>query len=393
MSKSLEYVDGQVVINLAKRLIKSQSPSGNEKKLATLMAIEMKKAGFNLVQYDEHNNIVGVMPGIGKGKTLVLVGHIDTVPPGEMVGAFDPQEVDGSKFGTRGKVITGRGSCDMKGALAAMISSGSALKRARARLKGNFVVVGLASTKNGNSTGLKNLLKKFEIEPHFIVSCAPTNLQINIAHPGQATYELVANGKMTNIGNPKHGESAILKMNKIIDCLQQNVVLPEDKRFGKANMIISSVSSTPVGESHSIPNQCNALLVRQFFKGENPEEIKNSFIEILKKNNFKEHDVTINLKRAFGPLDVNPKSEIISIIEAAKDLAIGKAAKISQWVSGVNISEIFDVNIPVVGFGPGDEKFAHTSMEHIPMDQIVKAAKVYTVLAEKICIQMKEKDS
>ena len=393
MSKSLEYVDDQVVIDLTKRLIKSQSPSGNEKKLATLMAIEMKKAGFNLVQYDEHNNIVGVMPGIGRGKTLVLVGHIDTVPPGEMLSAFDPQEVDGSKFGSKGKVITGRGSCDMKGALAAMICAGSALKRARARLKGNFVVVGLASTKNGNSTGLKKLLKKFEIDPHFIVSCAPTNLDINTAHPGQATYELVANGKMTNIGNPKQGESAILKMNRIIECLHQNVELPEDKRFGKANMIVSSVSSTPIGESHSIPNKCNALLVRQYFKGEKPNEIQNNFVEILKKNNFKEQDVSIQLKRAYNPLEVNPKSEIVSVIEAAKQLAIGKGTKISQWVSGVNISELFDVNMPVVGFGPGDEKFAHTSIEHVPMDQVVKAAKVYTVLAEKICIQMKEKDS
>ncbi|NHJ32683.1 MAG: M20/M25/M40 family metallo-hydrolase [Asgard group archaeon] len=391
MSKSLEYVDEQNSIDLTKRLIKSQSQSGNEKKLATLMAIEMKKAGFNLVQYDEHNNIVGIMPGLGRGKSLVLVGHLDTVPAGAMENPFNPVEIDGTKLGTRGKVITGRGACDTKAALAAMLCAGSALKRARARLKGDFVIIGLANTKTGKSTGLKQLIKKFELTPNFVVSCTPTNLEINTAHPGQATFEILAKGKMANIGNPKQGENAILKMNKIINYLKENAVLPEDKRFGKANMIISSITSNTVGESHSIPNLCQALLVRQFFNNENPETIRNEFLEILSKHNIKEQDVEINLKRFFKPHSVNSKEEIISIIQESRNIAFGKSAKISQWNSGVNVSEIFDIELPIVGFGPGDEKFAHTPIEHVPVDQVVKAAKAYTVLAEKICVQMKEK--
>ncbi|MHA1212271.1 MAG: M20 family metallopeptidase, partial [Candidatus Heimdallarchaeota archaeon] len=293
MSKSLEYLDEQVVIELAKRLIKNKSESGNEKKIATLLAIEMKKAGFYRVQYDEHNNIVGIMPGLTNGKSLVLAGHIDTVPPGSMPDAFNPQQIDGSKLGTKGQVLTGRGACDMKGALAAMICAGSALKRARARLKGDFIVVGLAKTKTGESTGLKELLKKFELKPNFVVSCAPTDLEINTAHPGQATYELIAKGKMTNIGNSGAGENAVLKMNKIIDCIQANVSLPEDKQFGKANMIISSIASHPIGEAHSVPNLCQALLVRQFFKDEDPEKIKEDLKATLKANNFDETDIDI----------------------------------------------------------------------------------------------------
>ncbi|NHJ39265.1 MAG: M20/M25/M40 family metallo-hydrolase [Asgard group archaeon] len=392
MSKVLEYVDEQSVIDLTKRLIKSQSLSGNEKKLATLMAIEMKKAGFNLVQYDEHNNIVGVMPGLTKGKSLVLAGHIDTVPPGSMTNPFSAEEMDGSKLGTRGKVIRGRGACDMKGALAAMISTGSALKRARARLKGDFIVVGLAKTKIGKSSGLKALLNKFELKPDYIVSCNPTNMQINTAHPGQAIYRLISKGKMTNIGNPSDGDNAILKMQKIIDCIKNNAKLPEDKRFGQANLIISSIASNPLNEAHSVPYLCNALLVRQYFKDELPEKIQEDFISILKQNNLKEQDVEIQLERFFKPHEVGPKEEIIDIIQEAKIIATGKPANIGQWISGTNISEIFDVNYPIVGIGPGDAKFAHTSIEHTPVNQIIEAAKLYVVLTEKICIQMKVKE-
>jgi len=392
MSKSLEVIDEQSVIELAKRLIKSESTSGNEKKLATLMAIEMKKAGFNKVQYDEKtNDIVGVMLGLGKGKSLVLAGYIDTVPTGTMPDPYLAKEMDGAKLGTRGKVIYGRGACDMKAALAAMISTGAALKRSRARLKGNFAIVGLANSKTGKSSGLRKLMQKFELNPDYLVSCAPTNLDINIAHPGQATYNVVTQGKMSNIGNPEKGDNAILKMHNVIDCLLKNANLPEDKRFGKAKMVLSSISSLPLGQSHSVPCICQALLVRQIFKGENPEKIKTEFLNLLKKNNYKEDEIGISLARHFKALETASDAEIINIIQDAKNIALGKSAKIGQWTSGVNISELFDLDTPIVGFGPGNEDFAHTPVEHVPVDQIIKATKVYTVLAEKICVQMKDK--
>ncbi|NHJ85106.1 MAG: M20/M25/M40 family metallo-hydrolase [Asgard group archaeon] len=393
MSKSLEQLDEKSVVDLAKRLIKTQSLSGNEKKFATLLAIEMQKAGFTQVHWDDESNIVGVMPGLGTGKTLVLVGHIDTVPPGDMPDPFSAQETDGSKLGTKGKVIVGRGACDMKAAFAGMISASLAMKRARARLKGNYVVVGMSNSKNGKSIGLKEILKKFEIKADFVVSCAPTNLDINISHPGKAIFEIVTKGKMSNIGNPLQGDNAILKLAKVIECLYENAVLPEEKRYGKANMIISSISSEPLGESHSIPNLCKALLIRQYFKNESPEKIRDDFLELLKKNNYKEAEVSVQLERYYDALDTNPKEEIISVLQTASTIATGKEAKIGHWSSGVTISELLDVNIPIVGFGPGDEKFAHSPYEHVPVDQVIKAAKVYTVLAEKICVQMKDKSS
>ena len=392
MSKSLQVIDEQPIIDLTKRLIKNESTSGNERKLATLLAIEMKKAGFNIVQYDEKSyDIIGIMPGLGKGKTLVLVGYIDTVPPGSMVDPFLGKEMDGSKLGTKGKVIYGRGACDMKGALAAMISAGAALKRCRARLKGNFAIIGLANTKTGKSSSLKALLKKFELKPDYIVACGPTNLNINTTHPGQATFEIVSKGKMSNIGSISKGENAILKMNNILDCLLKNAVLPDDKNYGKASMFISSILSSPVGESHSIPNLCHALLVRQIFTGENPEKILEEFKVVLKKNNFTDEDVSFTLKKSFLPHSIDSKEEIISIIQDAKDIALNKSAKLGYWSNGYNVKELFDIDLPIVGFGPGEDQYSHTPNEHVSINQVIDATKVYSVLAEKICVQMKEK--
>jgi acetylornithine deacetylase/succinyl-diaminopimelate desuccinylase-like protein len=392
MSKSIDHIDEQAVIDLTKRLVKSESVSGNEKKLVTLLAIEMKKAGFNLVQYEKNNNnIVGVLPGSGKGKTLCLVGHIDTVPEGGMKDAFNPKIVDGSKFGTKSKVLTGRGTCDMKTALAAMISAAGALKRSRSRMKGDFIVVGLANTKTRKNAGLQEVLKKFDLHPDFVVSGAPTNLEINTAHPGQAIFEIITKGKMANIGNRAIGENAILKMNNIIDCLVENVKLPKDERFGQANMIISSMLSKPVGESHSVPNLCQALLVRQYFANEDPTKIKDDFYKILKKNGFKKEEILVNLHRAIVPYKVEPKEQIIDIIQEVRSFVVGKKASLGEWTGYTTISDIYKIDLPVVGIGPGDEKYAHTAIEHVPVDQIALAAKIYSVLGERICVAMKDK--
>jgi succinyl-diaminopimelate desuccinylase len=180
-------------------------------------------------------------------------------------------------------------------------------------------------------------------------------------------------------------------MNKVLTCLTENAVLPENKRFGKANMIISSITSLPVDEFYAIPSMCKALLVRQYFQGENPENIRNELLEILRKNGYKEQDADIILKNHYAPLEIDSKQEIIKIIQDTKDFVMKKEAKISQWNSGISLSNLIDLDQPVVGFGPGDEKFAHTSIEHVPVDHIKAAVKLYTVLGEKICVQMKEK--
>lgn len=393
MSKAAEAIDERSVINLAKRLIKIESVSGNEKKLVRLLGIELKKAGFNFVKFDETNyNIVGVKSGTGRGKSLVLAGHLDTVPPGNMVDPFTPKEEEGSKFGTKGSVIKGRGACDMKGALAAMIIAGKALKRARVRLKGDFIVLGLANSEAGDYHGFEDMLAKSDIKPDYIVSGEPTNLDIYLAHPGLAKYEIIAKGKMANIGNPEKGVNAVLKMHRVLSALLEHMPQVEDERFGKAKMAVSSICSNPPDNTHSVPDYCRALLVRQFFDGENPKKIEQELVKTLKKQAFTEEEVEVNLltSQLIPPVSVDKDEEIISILQEVRKEILDKPANLGVWKSGINLSEYSGTTFPIIGFGPGKEEYSHSSEEHVPIDQLIQAARVYAALAEKICTTKKE---
>ncbi|MBD3189528.1 MAG: M20/M25/M40 family metallo-hydrolase [Candidatus Heimdallarchaeota archaeon] len=393
MSKAAEVIDERSVINLAKRLIKIESVSGDEKKLVRLLGIELKKAGFNFVKFDETNyNIVGVKSGTGRGKSLVLAGHLDTVPPGNMTDPFTAKEADGSKFGVKGKVIKGRGACDMKGALAAMIIAGQALKRARVRLKGDFIVIGLANSEAGDYRGFEDMLTKSDIKPDYIVSGEPTNLDIHIAHPGLAKFEIIARGKMANVGNPDRGVNAVLKMHKVLSALLEHTPKVEDDQFGEAEMVVSSICSNPPNNTHSVPDYCRALIVRQFFDGENPKKIEQELIKTLKKQGFTEQEVQVNLLTAqlIAPVSVDQDAEIISILQEVRKAILGKPANLGVWKSGINLSEYSGTDFPIVGFGPGNEECSHSFDEHVPVEQLIQAARVYAALAEKICTTKKE---
>ncbi len=104
------------VISLCQELIKEQSYSGQEDKVVEVLKKNFNELGFDDVVVDKYGNIIGHIKGKRPGKKIVFDGHIDTVPvtnPDEWTHAPFAAEIHDGK-------IYGRGTTDMKGAVAAM---------------------------------------------------------------------------------------------------------------------------------------------------------------------------------------------------------------------------------------------------------------------------------
>jgi succinyl-diaminopimelate desuccinylase len=388
--KTVDSIDEQAVVNLAKRLVKNKSISGEEKKILTLLAIELKKAGFTKVQYDKKNfNIIGKVAGTGKGESLALVGHLDTVPEGTMADPYQAKIMKGKKLGSSGEVLYGRGACSMKGGLAAMIAAGAAMKRARLRLKGDFMVIALSRSETNESTGLRFLLQKFDLEPDYIISTKPTNMKINTGYPGYAFFELLMKGQMAPIGLADKGDNAIIKIGNASQALLANSKLTTHDLYGKASFVLSSIESQPRNQWHSVPPFCKAHFVRKFFPEEKPADILESLKTILKKNGFDEKNWRLNIKNQINPYDLGPETKPIPTLKEIAKKVIGKTPKLGYWTSGIHLSDVIDAKLPVIGFGPGDDSLAHTPKEHVPLSQVIDATKVYAALGEKICLTTK----
>lgn len=144
IDRVLKEIKKEEVVALLQEMIQinTVNPPGNEKKLAQYMKKRLDSFGINSEVIDLGNNranIIGRIEGPGQKEALLLNGHLDTVPPGDIeweYGAFSGKIVDGK--------IYGRGSADMKGGLAAMITAAGAIKKAGMPLKGDLIIAGTA---------------------------------------------------------------------------------------------------------------------------------------------------------------------------------------------------------------------------------------------------------
>ena len=141
----LEVISKQVdesrveAISFLQRLIRAPSPSGNEVNAAEVVAEGMRDAEFDYYKVDRLHDVMGTIEGAGGGRSVLLNGHIDHIPEGDMEEPYSGRLMDGAPFGVEGEVIYGRAASDMKGAMAAMVIAGKVLKelsRAQGRFQG-----------------------------------------------------------------------------------------------------------------------------------------------------------------------------------------------------------------------------------------------------------------
>ena len=126
-------------VSFLQSVIRVPSPSGQEEEAAKVVSDKMGDAGF-AVEVDGLKDVMAVLKGAGRGRSLLLNGHIDHVPAGNMVDPYSGKLIDGAIFGVEGDVVYGRAASDMKGALAAMVMAGDVLAELGVELMGDFKV-------------------------------------------------------------------------------------------------------------------------------------------------------------------------------------------------------------------------------------------------------------
>ena len=156
-------IDEVGLIGFTQNLIQTPSLSMQEVGAANLVAKKMRDIGFDEVVIDPIHNVVGYIYGDDPEPEMIFNGHIDHVPPGEMLEPYSGKIADGSKYGIKGRVIEGRGACDMKGAVASMIYAAKALKESGAIFKKTFVMTAVVREEMAKGEGILRLLEQGEL--------------------------------------------------------------------------------------------------------------------------------------------------------------------------------------------------------------------------------------
>lgn len=377
-------IDTKQIVVVLKRLVRTPSVNPaidrnqDEGAIADFIAKWFRKNGrFSVYEQKVAKgrfNVVAILRGKENGRSLMLNGHMDTVGTvGMSVKPFTPSVRNGKLFG--------RGSCDMKGSLAAMIGAMEALSASNERLAGDVLFTAVVDEEY-MSIGTSELIKRFQADAAIVGE--PTNMNIGIAHKGYVWLEIETVGKAAHGSVPEKGIDAIEKMGQIIG------QLPSIRR--KANVdrhpllgVASIHTSTITGGSDwsTVPATCILHVERRLLPGEKPhiavDELRKAISECSRRD--KNLKATVRLIHHADPMQVTGAPHI-SILK--KNLnGIGRIVGVPYWTDAAILCN--QARIPTCLFGPGDIAVAHGPAEYVKIQDVLKAARVYADTAAAYC--------
>ncbi|MCF8080967.1 MAG: M20/M25/M40 family metallo-hydrolase [Desulfobacterales bacterium] len=370
----------------ARELIRTPSLSMEEEAISRIVESEMKSLGYDEVRVDDLFNVVGVIKGSGTGPTLLFNGHIDHAGVGSMKDPFSAEVIDGRDFGHDGPVIYGRGACDMKGAVAAMVHAGAMIKQAGVSLSGDILVTCVAREEMAKGEGIRRLLEN-GLTADFAVSGEATSLQVYVGHRGKFEAKVTTRGRTSHGGYPQGGVNAIFKMNAFFNALQSDYPLPNHDFLGKATVTALDINASPGALTPIVPDRCEAVIDRRFFPEESEESLLEGFRQLFAavKEQDPEFEAEIEPLKWFPAMFTDPDEAIVQSMISARRRILGEPGEIGAWYFGVDGTFINQAGIPCVGLGPGNEYLAHTPRDVVPVRDLMDAARIYAALIEDVC--------
>ena len=330
------------VFELARHLIDIESITPNEREMGDFLF------GYLTGMAHRHNGQVERMPvESGRDNVFVRFGepvvtlstHMDTVPP------FIPAREDEDR-------IWGRGACDTKGIIAAMITAAEALLASGVRSFGLLFVVGEERNSAGAYVAAQNPRGS-----RFLINGEPTENQLALGSKGALRHEIIAEGRMAHSAYPELGDSAILKLLNSLERIRK-IEFPVDEVLGPSTLNIGTIGG---GRA---PN-----VIADEAKAE-------TFIRVVGDVS----ELREQVARA-----AQPDCE-------AKEVLFIPAVRLGSLDGFATTVVAFTTDIPAFGntwgqpflVGPGSIHVAHTSGEYIPKAQLLEAVELYQQMVRRL---------
>ncbi|MFB0526839.1 MAG: YgeY family selenium metabolism-linked hydrolase [bacterium] len=358
------------LVNFLRDMVRIPSLSGRENKIGIRVKKEMEKAGFGEVFSDGIGNVIG---RIGSGKVRILYdAHMDTVDIGDRKNwKYDPFGAE-YKSGT----VYGRGACDDKAGVASAVYGGKLMVALGLRGDYTLYVACSVEEESAGGKGIEYLIREDRIKPHFVILAEPSSLNIIRGHKGRVGLKISVSGKSAHAGTPWKGKNAIYEMAPLIQKIERlNNRLPSAPPLGKGTITVTRIDCEKAS-LNAIPDNCTIYLDRRTNTKESEQGVKRELKAIIGKS------VKLEiLQKFFTAWELSQEHPlVVSCVESYKAL-FKKKPKILLWPFCSNGSYTMgEKGIPTVVFGPGEERFAHSTDEQVKVEQLVQAAMFYAVL-------------
>lgn len=346
---------------------------------------EMEKLGFDEVWWDQMGNVVG---RIGDGPIKLMYDtHIDTV------GIGDPEEWEWDPF--EGKIEDGvfyaRGASDEKNSTPGMVY-GLAFAKELGLLDGVTAYVFGNMEERNDGIAPHALVEVEGLKPDYVVIGEPTKLQVYRGHKGRVEMKVVAKGKSAHAASNFMGDNAIYKLVPIVDAISKlEPELGDDPFLGHGRITVTHMEvQTP--SLNAVPDEATAYIDQRITFGEDPQDALQRIKNLIGERDDIEASILYDEEPSytgfkFGSDKIYPAwalEEDDPFVQAgikAGEAAFGQAPNTGKWDFSTNgIYWRGKAGIPSIGYGPGDEIHAHTVLDQVVLDDVVKSTEWYAVL-------------
>jgi acetylornithine deacetylase/succinyl-diaminopimelate desuccinylase family protein len=316
----------------------------------------------------QRDNIIARCDLPGAKRTVVFEVHQDTVPTDNMtIDPFDPRIEDGRLYG--------RGSCDIKGGMAAMLAAFARIVREKPKGAAN-VIMACSVDEEHTALGVRRLAETLKAD--MAVVAEPTQLNIVHAHKGICRWHLTVPGRSCHSSAPEQGINAIYRMGRLLVEIEKYAqVLRASRSDPLLGPPTISVGRIDGGTSvNTVPDRCRIEIDRRIIPCENlfdaPERL-NAFLRSEGKIDF-----PFECSEPWSPIAaLSPEGaeDLIRRLGAAID-AVKGGHQIMAVPYGTDAATLAAAGIPSVVFGPGDIAKAHTCDEWVALAEVEQASEI-----------------
>jgi acetylornithine deacetylase len=391
------------LIAFLQSLVRSPSVSGGEQAAQETIAAKYRAIGLETellisrreaisghpafcddgIPFVDRTNVVARWRGTGGGRSLILNGHMDVVPPGDIAqwthGPWSGDIVDGRLYG--------RGACDMKAGLAAAAIAVQALREIGFTPRGDILLESVIGEESGGVGTLTTIVAGYRADACVIME--PTALVMCPIQSGALTFRITVHGRAAHACVKPSGVSAIEEFAPILDMLQR-LNAERHARFrhplyeDPANVAPISVGTVHSGDWHStVPD----LLVAEgrfgVFPGESVEDARRALADAIRVESARHawlaaHPPELEwFEGQFESGETATDAPIIATVARQHAEVVGRPAEMRAVTFGSDL-RLFTrhAGIPTVTYGPGSFTVAHTADEFVPVAEVIACARI-----------------
>lgn len=322
-------------------------------------------------------NLIARFAGADRDRCLMLTCHSDTVPTdGMKIDPFEPRIEDGRLYG--------RGACDTKGSMAAMLAALANVLESPGGLPTSVCFVATCNEEQG-ATGVRELVRSGFHADAAIVG-EPTDLKIVDVHKGAVRFSIEIAGRAAHSSDPRRGINAISKAAAIIrridGPLNDELTRSPHPRLGPPVISVGIVQGGFL--VNIIPDRCLIEIDRRLLPGETADSATEQLRRHIDAVAAAEPPLDYILRQTqyYPPLESDPRSPLGCLLAETVGSVTGNAEFVAApW--GSDAGSLHVAGIPVFVFGPGSISEAHSSCEFVDLDTVADAMKVYTELIRR----------